>query len=73
MCDIFNSIHNYSRDISLCQCLCGCEITDLVIGGPWFEISGQIECVFEKFGWKGWIFSENFNKVENNLIYAKAT
>jgi len=29
--------------------------------------------VFENFGWKGWILSENFDKVENNWIYAKAT
>jgi hypothetical protein len=29
-------------------------------------------CVFENFDRKGWIFSENFSKVEKNLIYAKA-
>jgi hypothetical protein len=27
----------------------------------------------ENFGKKGSIFSKNFSKVENNLIYAKAT
>jgi hypothetical protein len=35
---------------------------------PGFKTSWQLECF-----WKGWNFSEIFDKVENNLIYAKAT
>jgi hypothetical protein len=29
-------------------------------------------CLFENFDRKGWIISENFSKVEKNIIYAKA-
>jgi hypothetical protein len=35
------------------------------------KTSCQLECIFEKFDRKSWIFPEFFCKVENNLIYAE--
>jgi len=35
------------------------------------KLSGSFECVFENLSRNGLSFSENFHKVENNLIYAE--